>query len=77
MLAQPGFVATSRAQVARLDPRKVIEQSEQAIGRNLGNYKLTDSTGTPLSLRDYRGKPLVISLIYTACSSVCPPTLST
>ena len=25
-------------------------------------------------MRDYRGKPLVISLIYTACSSVCPPT---
>jgi protein SCO1 len=74
MLAQSGFAATSNAQVARLDPRKVIEQSEQAIGRNLGNYKLTDSTGTSLSLRDYRGKPLVISLIYTACSSVCPPT---
>jgi protein SCO1/2 len=74
MLAQPGFAATPNAQIARLDPRKVIEQSEQAIGRFLGNYKLTDSTGTQLSLRDYRGKPLVISLIYTACSSVCPPT---
>jgi protein SCO1/2 len=40
----------------------------------VGNYKLIDSTGVQLSLRDYRGKPLVISLIYTACSSVCPPT---
>ena len=74
MLAVPGFAAATDAQIARLDPRKVIEQSEQAIGRTVGNYKLTDSTGTPLSLRDYRGKPLVISLIYTACSSVCPPT---
>lgn len=69
MVAEPGFAATPE----RLDPRKVIEQSERAIGRNVGNYKLTDSTGAPLSLRDYRGKPLVISLIYTACVSVCPP----
>ena len=30
--------------------------------------------GSSLSLRDYRGKPLVISLVYTACSSVCPLT---
>ena len=74
MLAESGFAATPDVQIARLDPRKVMEQSEQAIGRNLGNYKLIDSTGTQLSLRDYRGKPLVISLVYTACSSVCPPT---
>jgi len=73
MLAEPMF-ATANPQVARLDPRKVIEQSEQAIGRQVGNYKLTDSTGVQFALRDYRGKPLVISLIYTACSSVCPPT---
>jgi protein SCO1/2 len=74
ILAEPGFAVTPDEQSARLDPRKVIEQSEQAIGRTVGNYKLTASTGAPLSLRDYRGKPLVISLIYTACSSACPPT---
>ena len=74
LLAEPGIAATPNPQAARLDPRKVLEQSEQAIGRSVGNYRLTDSKGAPLSLRDYRGKPLVISLIYTACSSVCPPT---
>lgn len=66
--------AVASPQAGRLDPRTVIEQSERAVGRVVGNYKLVDSTGTPLALRDYRGKPLVISLIYTACSSVCPPT---
>ncbi|MGE5162857.1 MAG: SCO family protein [Sphingobacteriales bacterium] len=74
MLAAPGLAVTSSAQVARIDPRKAIELSEQAIGRQVGNYRLNDSTGAPLSLREYRGKPLVISLVYTACSSVCPPT---
>ena len=58
----------------RLDPRSVIERSESAIGRTLGRYTLTDSTGAPLDLAAYQGKPLVISLVYTACSSVCPLT---
>ncbi len=70
----PANANTPGPQVARLDPRKVIETSERALGRPLGNYSLTDSTGRPLALSEYRGKPLVISLIYTACSSVCPPT---
>lgn len=74
LIAAPVFAASSDGRAVRLDPRKAIELSEQAVGRTLGNYRLTDSTGVPVSLRDYRGKPLVISLIYTACSSVCPPT---
>ena len=43
-----GLIVTSvlaagpQGQVARLDPRKAIEQSEQAVGRSLGNYRLTD-----------------------------------
>jgi protein SCO1/2 len=59
---------------AALDPAAAIALGEQARGRSLGNYGLVDQTGAPLSLRDYRGKPLVVSLIYTSCSSVCPPT---
>ncbi len=38
-------VTAAAANVARLDPRRAIERSEQAIGRTLGNYTLTDSTG--------------------------------
>ena len=74
ILTEPIFAVPANGQIARLDPRKVIEQSEQAIGRSVGNYRLTDSTGAQLPLWDYRGKPLIISVIYTACSSVCPPT---
>ena len=74
LFVEPVLAAAPDAPSARLDPRKVIEQSERAIGRKLGNYRLIDSTGASVPLRDYRGKPLVISLIYTACSSVCPPT---
>jgi len=71
---EPVVAAVPDGLPARLDPRKVIEQSERSLGRLLGNYRLTDSTGVSFSLGDYRGTPLIVSFIYTACSSVCPPT---
>ena len=61
-------------QTGRLDPQAALVRSEQAIGRILGDYTLTDSNGARLTLASYRGKPLVISLVYTSCSSICPPT---
>jgi protein SCO1 len=61
-------------QAGRLDPQGAIVRSEQAVGRILGDYTLTNSNGTRLTLASYRGKPLVISLVYTSCSSICPPT---
>jgi protein SCO1/2 len=71
-LAAP-LVAESAGQ-ARLDADAVIERSEAAIGRLVGSYVLTDSLGEPLPLESYRGRPLVVSLVYTSCSSVCPVT---
>ena len=59
---------------APLDPDAALERSEAAIGNMVGDHVLTDSRGEPLPLADYRGRPLVISLIYTSCSSVCPAT---
>ena len=57
-----------------LDPKTVIERSEAAIGNRLGPHVLIDSNGAPLPLSQYRGRPLVISLVYTSCSAVCPVT---
>jgi protein SCO1/2 len=67
-------VTAAEPQTARLEPESAIARSEQAIGRTLDDYVLTDSNGARLSLASYRGKPLVISLVYTSCSSICPPT---
>lgn len=57
-----------------LDPAAALAVGERALGRSIGDFTLVDSRGTSFSLREYRGKPLVISLVYTACSSVCPAT---
>ena len=70
------LVALPSASLAspQLDAAATVAKGTQALGRQIGGYTLVDMNGASLALRDYRGKPLVISLVYTACSSVCPPT---
>lgn len=72
----PGFArhadAEPRPAVAVLDPDRSLAVSQQAIGRNLGDHRFVDAKGGTLSLAELRGKPLVVSLIYTSCSHVCP-----
>jgi len=61
--------------VDRYDPAFALELSQKAIGRSLGDYTLSDEFGKPVNLRrDYAGRPLVISLIFTSCHHVCPAT---
>lgn len=57
-----------------LDPRIVLERSEAAIGTKLGDYRLRDPQGRHIALADYRGRPLVVSLVYSSCSTTCPVT---
>ena len=72
--AAPALADVQSQQVLRLDARTAIAQSKRSIGRTLDDFRLIDSHGALLPLQDYHGKPLVISLVYTACSSICPPT---
>ena len=72
--ALAGFLAAPLSAAPALDPGAAIAKSTGALGRTVRNHALTDSHGTPFSLADYRGKPLVVSLVYSSCSSVCPPT---
>lgn len=48
------------------------EHSQAAIGRMVGPHELDSYDGTALSLAELRGRPLVISLVFTSCSTVCP-----
>ena len=57
-----------------LDPDTALERSEAAVGTEVGSHVLTDSRGEKLPLAVFRGRPLIISLIYTSCTSVCPAT---
>lgn len=57
-----------------LEAKSAYAVSQQAIGRTIGDYTLTDREGRPLRLASYRGKPLLVSFIYTGCFEVCPMT---
>lgn len=59
---------------AAFDEKAALRESQAAIGRRVGDYRFTDSNGKPVRLADLRGKPLVVSFIYTGCFSVCPTT---
>jgi protein SCO1 len=55
----------------RLDDREALRVSQAAIGRTLGSYTLTDSNGEQFTLEQLRGRPAVLSLVYTSCYYVC------
>ncbi len=66
------FVALPGVAAEKLDAEIAFEESQAAIGNSAGNHILRDYRGRALALDDLRGKPLVVSLIYTSCATVCP-----
>lgn len=54
------------------DGDAALSQSQAALGEPLGDYTLRNINGQPFELSSLRGKPLVISLIYTSCHHICP-----
>jgi protein SCO1/2 len=58
--------------VPSLDERAALSAAEAAIGRSLPDFELLDRRGRPVRLSAYRGKPLLVSFIYTGCFQICP-----
>lgn len=57
-----------------LDQRQALEASQRAIGGTVGDHALTTSDGRRIRMSEFRGRPLVVSFIYTGCFQVCPVT---
>ncbi|MBE9515609.1 MAG: SCO family protein [Proteobacteria bacterium] len=71
-LPQVVFATTQGQQ--DFDNKTALKISQGAIGNTLAGYTFTQPDGNRLSLDSLRGKPLVISLIYTSCYHICPTT---
>jgi protein SCO1/2 len=72
-LAAFAMVAAAQEQTpGKPDLDRALQLSQAAIGRPLGDYVLQDRLHRPVRIADYRGKPLVISFVYTSCFEVCP-----
>jgi protein SCO1/2 len=57
---------------AEYDRDDALQLSQAAIGRALGSHVLRDVDGQSFNLASLRGRPLVVSMIYTSCHHVCP-----
>lgn len=59
---------------AAFDEREALKYSQSAIGRGIANHRFTAPDGTSPSFDDFRGRPVVVSMIYTSCAHACPVT---
>lgn len=62
----------SMATAEEYDPDQALAISQAAIGKPLADLTFRDTRGQSFRVADLKGKPLVISLIYTSCHHVCP-----
>jgi len=58
--------------VPHLDERAALTASQGVVGTNPPDFTLLDRRERPVRLSDYRGKPLLVSFIYTGCFTICP-----
>lgn len=56
----------------KYDKDQAFEFSQAALNRTIGSYQFINQNKKPVDITQYRGKPLVISLIYTSCNHICP-----
>ena len=70
----PAPISTETPGEQGFDNAAALKISQAAIGTRLGEYTFTNSDGKTVRLADFRGKPVVISLIYSSCYHTCPMT---
>lgn len=73
LLPVSSFASTSSPDMG-LDREMALQVSQAVIGQTIGEHTLLDREGKPVRLSSYRGKPLLVSFIYTGCFQVCPTT---
>jgi len=56
----------------KYDGEAALATSQAAIGKPLANLAFRDVHGEVFEIGDLRGRPVVVSLIYTSCHHVCP-----
>jgi protein SCO1/2 len=57
-----------------LNEKTAFALSQSVIGKPVSDFVLLDRQGKPVELARYRGRPLLVNFIYTACFQVCPTT---
>jgi protein SCO1/2 len=60
--------------LAHEPPRReaAFEAAKSALGQQIPTLSFTAADGRRVDLADLRGRPLLVSLVYTGCADVCP-----
>ncbi len=61
--------------IQKFQYKSALQASQDAIGRTLSHFSLTDEHSRAVSTEIFLGKPLVISMVYTSCYAICPMTI--
>ena len=69
--------STFAADTAVFDGKTALATSQAAIGHTIGDYSFLDIRHRPVRLATFRGKPLIITMVYTGCSQLCPAVVTT
>jgi protein SCO1/2 len=64
----------TRGSIQKFQYKEALKASQDAIGNQLSEYRLTNADSRGILLSELQGKPLVLSLIYTSCYQICPMT---
>ena len=56
------------------DYDQALAVSQAALGNEVGKHALIDTDANRLTLDQLRGKPLVVSMVFTSCYQICPMT---
>lgn len=67
-------LSVATAAGAGFDPDEAMRASQAAIGRTVADQELLTDRGERLRLSTLRGRPVVVSMIYTSCVHICAPT---
>jgi protein SCO1/2 len=65
---------TSSAQtsVSVQAPKSAFEGAQLPPGVRAPDFKLRDERGRTVSMKEYRGKPVVVTFLYSHCHDTCP-----
>jgi protein SCO1/2 len=69
-----GDAGAAEPSLPAFDAGTALAASQAAIGREVPDVELTGQDGVRFRLSRFRGRPLVISPIYTSCFHICPTT---
>src|SRR5579859_4060439 len=72
-------VLGTRSHIGGLNPGVATANQSSLQGTDLDgvqapNFRLTDQLGRPISLSQFKGKPVVLTFLYTHCPDQCPLT---